>query len=152
MTPEHKHIAGLELALATWNNELPYAHFPSEMRRLINEAQSAPDPVQGEAVEVAGYRWKTPIPKELQGSEWAWSYGSHWSTGPKDAERLMTVAQHNRLMSAAKPDADHLRESAKMVDAELVELLREVISEVGPLELGTYLFSRIDAKLAELQK
>lgn len=41
-------------------------------------------------VKVAGYRWETPVPKELQGSETYPSYASHWSTGPKDSVRLIT--------------------------------------------------------------
>lgn len=66
---------------------------------------------------------------------------------------LMTVAQHNRIMATAKPDA------------ELVELLREVSYRLGlhkvwggmewayhPIPPHTYLklIERIDAKLASL--
>ena len=60
--------------------------------------------LEGETVwnlPVAGYRWKTPIPAELQGSEWAYSYASHWSTGPEDAERLFTQADVRALLDLA---------------------------------------------------
>ena len=70
---------------------------------------------QGEAVEVVAWRWKYQIPKEIAGSEWDWSFASHWSTGPKDAEPLMTVAQHQRIMAASVPAG------CEVVPVELLE-------------------------------
>lgn len=49
--------------------------------------------LEGEVVmgmKVAGWRWESPVPVELQGSEFFYSYASHWSTGPKSAVRLFT--------------------------------------------------------------
>jgi hypothetical protein len=91
---------------------------------------------QREAVEVVGYRWKYHIPKEIQGSSWSFAYASHWSTGPKDAEPLMTVAQHNRIVAAM----------AAQPDAKLVELLRDARKYIAPGAVQL----RIDAKLASL--
>lgn len=48
---------------------------------------SAPSPAGVDGLDVAAWRWKTPIPEELGGS-FLWSHASHWSTGPKDAEKL----------------------------------------------------------------
>lgn len=50
MTPNQSHIAGLELALQQWNNGGPAAHFAAQLRGLIEQAKSSPEPVQGEAV------------------------------------------------------------------------------------------------------
>lgn len=38
-------------------------------------------------LEVVGYRWTFPIPFEVGGGT-GFSYASHWSTGPKDAQLL----------------------------------------------------------------
>jgi hypothetical protein len=48
-----------------------------DCERMLEEARDA-----GVGTAVA-WRWKTPTPEELGGS-YAWSFGSHWSTGPKD--------------------------------------------------------------------
>ena len=53
-----------------------------------------------EQVEVVGYWWKTEMPVEIGGG-YGHSYASHWSTGPSDAEPLMTVKQHERILAAA---------------------------------------------------
>jgi hypothetical protein len=50
-------------------------------------------------MKVAGYRWETPIPIELQGSETMPSYASHWSTGPKDSVRLFTEPDVRNLIA-----------------------------------------------------
>lgn len=64
-------------------------------------------PAEAEGVEVAGYRWKTAIP-EANGGGYGWSYASHWSTGPKDAEELMTIADHLAALSAVTAERDRL--------------------------------------------
>jgi hypothetical protein len=50
MTLEHKHIAGLELALEQWSKGWPSANYAGELRDLIAQAKAAP--AQGESVEV----------------------------------------------------------------------------------------------------
>jgi len=65
----------------------------------------ANQPAEADGVEVAGYRWKTAIP-EAMGGGYGWSYASHWSTGPKDAEKLMTIADHLAALSAVTAEAD----------------------------------------------
>ena len=78
------------------------------------------DKTVGEEVEVAGYRWKVKIPTELQGSDWRWCYASHWSTGPEDAEELMPVPQHQRLLEEAKQDCrNYLRAEVEQLKGEL---------------------------------
>lgn len=37
-------------------------------------------------VEPVAWRWKIPIPEEIQGSKFAWEYAGHWSTPPSNAE------------------------------------------------------------------
>jgi hypothetical protein len=53
MTPEHKHIAGLKLALNEMAEHSPMACALGEyhLRPLIQQAKAAPRPVQGDAVE-----------------------------------------------------------------------------------------------------
>jgi hypothetical protein len=50
MTPEHKHIAGLELALDRWNDGGPSVQYAALLHDLIDQAKAAP--AQGESVEV----------------------------------------------------------------------------------------------------
>lgn len=111
-------------------------------KRLM--AQSAPEPVQGEAVEVVA--WANP--SDLVEDGYGHSFGVSSSEYPGRVP-LMSVAQHNRIMAAAKPDA------------ELVALLEDcrgpVIDAVNNAdcqanaELYNALIKRIDAKLAELK-
>ena len=97
-------------------------------------AKSSPEPVQGEEVRVVGVRIST----DGFGSYIADSAMGIGAAKPGEMrEPLMTVAQHNRIMAAAKPDA------------ELVELLREVRKRCP---LPDWARTRIDAKLEELVK
>lgn len=61
--------------------------------------------VEGETamgMKVAGWRWESPVPVELQGSKFFYSYASHWSTGPVDAVRLFTETDvRNKIAEAA---------------------------------------------------
>ena len=51
-------------------------------------------------MRVAGWRWEFPIPPELQGSEHAYSFASHWSTGPQDSqERLYAESDVLNLLA-----------------------------------------------------
>lgn len=145
-------------------------HTARQKRRLPDcgtaAANPPPKPVQGEVVRVVGVR----ISAVGFGSYIADSAMGIGAAQPGEVrEPLMTVAQHNRIMAAAKPDADHFRDPAQMVDAELVELLVEaeplldllrsektIRGDGNPPGLTISkcesLLDRIEAKLAELRK
>jgi hypothetical protein len=144
MTPEHKHIAGLELA----RTELPKTstrNYLLALDELIEQAKAAPEPVQGEAVEVVACWLQSVWPGVdiVVLGDPADIYQATTDT----KHPLMTVAQHRRITAAAKPDA------------ELVELLGEALPAVryeaqrGDAKGDEYrdLLKRIDAKLAELR-
>lgn len=138
MTATRKDLAGLELAL----NELELDnHQPvvAGLWRLIAQAKAAPaDPGQGEAVEVVGTRYSRITENGRNVSLVRLSRSRRYVGW--HAEDLMTVAQHNRIMAAAKPDA------------ELVELLIEVMDWAVKLEpIPHSLIDRIDAKLKEYE-
>lgn len=153
MTATREHLAGLELALNRWNDGGPTIQYGKLLFDLIEQAQSAPEPVQGEALRVVGVRIST----DGFGSYIADSAMGIGAAQPGEVrEPLMTVAQHNRIMAAAKPDA------------ELVELLRDKFPRIDitkPLPLDekahcceyTIFVERerlhrlIDAKLASLK-
>ena len=66
---------------------------------------------------IESYRWKFKIPEALQGSEWDWSYASHWSTPAalEEAEALVSVKDAERaLLSALSSE----RERAERAEAE----------------------------------
>lgn len=131
MTPTREHLAGLELAFKQINSDGGFDD--DSLLRLITEAQSAPEPVQGEALRVVGVRIST----DGFGSYIADSAMGIGAAQPGEVrEPLMTVAQHNRIMAAAKPDA------------ELVELLRMVRNEWHCVPRDYSQLERIDAKLA----
>ena len=52
---------------------------------------------------IENYRWKFKIPEALQGSEWDWSYASHWSTpaAHEEAEALVSVKDAERALLSA---------------------------------------------------
>jgi hypothetical protein len=114
------------------------------------DAQSA-EPVQGEAVEVVGFVTLGGVFHGGSGPELGEidiepdmgvleRLQYKIVTGSDDVYLdLMTVAQHNRIMAAAKPDA------------ELVELLRRAKQKLWTSR-GDTLPSEIDAKLAEVNK
>lgn len=99
-------------------------------------AQSAPEPVQGEAVEVVGYGCEGQI-EVLKHVPLTGGMKVSGREREKYNVPLMTVAQHNRIMAAAKPDA------------ELVALLRDAKAALDPFD-DKLLEARIDAKLATL--
>ena len=155
MTVTREHLAGLELALELVAKIGPDIVWQA-LADLRDQAQSA-EPVQGEAVEVVAYGdtdQLAALNKESSAS------CAVWNRPGRNRTALMTVAQHDRIMAPAKPDA------------ELVELLRDVqacrkLTSV-PLKIAfmeqrnmdslsavaewiSAVNSRIDAKLAELK-
>jgi hypothetical protein len=96
------------------------------------QAQSA-EPVQGEAIRVRGYIRCESV--EGMGFVETLTHAAGHNAYP-----LMTVAQHNRLIAAAKPDA------------ELVDLLRQCLDAMRAPYSDTRLMARIDAKLSEANK
>ena len=125
------------------NCELPVGH-PER-----KQAQSA-EPVQGEAVEMVAYLLKHDSGARLVDiNSQSMQIAQHLHGG--HIHKLITLDQHNRIMAAAKPDA------------ELVELLRDE-RNYGPLGISCQVgmvercvckmcrMKRIDAKLAEVNK
>jgi hypothetical protein len=117
------------------------------------KAQSAPEPVSREAVQVVGVRIST----DGFGSYIADSAMGIGGPAPGEVrESLMTVAQHQRILAASAHPADQVAEP----DAELVELLidaRKGLDNVGRQDLYinyegvSKIKGRIDAKLASLK-
>jgi len=162
MTPDHKHIAGLELARETLNHwpVTGLAAAKLALDQLITQAKSTPEPVQGEAVEIVAYMTTAVKVGHLRPHKAlnylksaADSQQDHWFEldCSVSTDELMTVAQHRRIMAAAKPDA------------ELVELLAEARKSivykpscqdgaVVQCSCEACVLNRIDAKLAELRK
>lgn len=104
-------------------------------------AQSAPEPVQGEAVEIVGYQW-------LDTPNYRKKLPAFAQNQPKQDEfrPLMTVAQHNRIMAAAKPDAELVRQCIAQ------ELATWEGDFQGPVQTAMRCLQvRIDAKLASLK-
>ena len=158
MTPNKSHVAGLELAkeaLANW----PVTGLTSAknaLDQLIEEAQSAPEPVQGEAVA------------------WILRVGGYQDVLVEDYKRVLSEQEHF-IGRGRTADIIPLYTEAAKPDAELVELLRDVrewASKANDLVLYpvastmtcraaveaetlvidlTGLQNRIDAKLASLK-
>lgn len=90
--------------------QMIYSRLVSDSDAIL--AQSAPEPVQGEAVEVVGMRIRT---------DGFGSYIADFAMGVPAAmpgevrEQLMTVAQHQRIMAAAVPAG------CKAVPVDLIE-------------------------------
>lgn len=149
MTATREHLAGLELAI----NELRKAGVKSGtlphmvLTNLTDQARSA-EPVQGEAVEVVAWRIKGDSSSPSIMTNGAALFNERNYPGSlAGREPLMTVTQHNRIMAAAKPDAELLRQCM----AE--ELATWKGDYRGPVGRALHdLQQRIDAKLAELQK
>lgn len=112
MTASRSHLAGLELARKALNHwpVTGLAAAKLKLDQLIAEAQSAPEPVQGEAVRVVGCLLEAD-PGDRHNDTII--VRTHHAEGRRVASRtavnLMTVAQHNRIMAAAKPDAELVR-------------------------------------------
>lgn len=136
MKPNQSHLAGLELALEALQDARLWVG-SAAVRKLIKQAQSAPEPVQGEAAACV----------------YQWEFGNAWmDTDEKGAADARCEGYKTRTLytAAAKPDA------------ELVELLRSaqwcmqcspscqagVVTKCGCKKC---VHARIDAKLAELQ-
>jgi hypothetical protein len=97
-------------------------------------AQSA-EPVQGEAVAYGDTDQLAALNKESSAS------CAVWNRPGRNRTALMTVAQHNRIMAAAKPDA------------ELVDILKRVVDYYAEGEGELKCIAQdCRAKLAELQK
>jgi hypothetical protein len=97
-------------------------------------AQSA-EPVQGEAVAYGDTDQLAALNKESSAS------CAVWNRPGRNRTALMTVAQHNRMMAAAKPDA------------ELVDILKRVVDYYAEGEGELKCIAQdCRAKLAELQK
>lgn len=138
MTATREHLAGLELAIAELikvgvkRGSLPHM----VLTNLADEAQSAPEPVQGEAVAC----W---IKSSVPGADIV-VLGN-----PADIHQAATDTKIPLYTSAAKPDAE-LVELLRIAEAELLDWRTSF-----PDADSTYtdnLRSRIDAKLAELTK
>jgi hypothetical protein len=130
MTPNRTHLAEQVLELIL--DECRYWQHKDEARRgnfailyaaareLVDKAQSAPEPVSREAVQVVGVRIST----DGFGSYIADSAMGIGGPAPGEVrESLMTVNQHNRMM-AATPSPD----------AELVELVRSKFPRIDPCQ------------------
>lgn len=118
MTATRKHLPGLELALERWNDGGPAIQYGKLLSELIEQAQSAPEPVQGEAVEVVA-------------NVSTMGFGKHFAMGIGESinkltpgDELMAVAQHQRIMAAAVPAG------CKAVPVELLELLEQIAVEL----------------------
>ena len=150
MTVTREDLSGLKLARSIIEENWPADALLEIVDNCIAEAQSA-EPVQGEAVEVVGFVTLGGVFHGGSGPELGeidiepdmgvlerLQYKT--VTGSDDVYLdLMTVAQFNRIMAAAKPDA------------ELVELLRLAKAALDPFD-DKLLEARIDAKLAEANK
>jgi hypothetical protein len=80
--------------------------------------------MSGETVmgmRVAGWRWKTEIPLEVRGSAWAYSYASHYSTGPEDAERLFTESDVRALLASQAPSGEGGSEEVSVSRRQMAE-------------------------------
>jgi hypothetical protein len=135
MTPEHKHIAGLRMALDRWNDGGPGAQYAALLLDLIAQAQTAPEPepVQGEAQVMARVHHNDDHPEPVRAC-------------------LNSIG---RML----PDGAPLYAALPPPDAELVELLMVARSELSLVSRGQHsameaghVVERLDAKLAELRK
>ena len=65
---------------------------------------------------IESYRWKFKIPEALQGSEWDWSYASHWSTpaAHEEAEALVSVKDAERALLSALSSERERAERAEL--------------------------------------
>lgn len=127
MKPNQSHVAGLELALERWNEGGPAIQFAHLLADLIAQAQSAPEPVQGEAVATDAF-----VPGSL-------------------ADLLFQLGEKGIGVSGGT-HGDHwaFRSAAAKPDAELVELLRDAAAWFEGRDIDCNLTRDIDAKLASL--
>lgn len=170
MTATREHLAGLELALNRWNDGGPAIQYGKLLSELIAEAQSAPEPVEGEAVAYV-YHGK---PGEVY---LGWSHlpappgfvraAPLYTAAPEpvtreDAERFL-ADYHAEVWAAAEDEDSRVAyddagrslakaflakfdgRTAAMPDTELVTLLTELRLRVP---LPDWARIRIDAKLS----
>lgn len=126
MSATRKHLAGLELALERWNAGGPAIQYGKLLSELIEQAQSAPEPVQGEAVEVVGFvtlggLFHGGSGPELGDIDIEPDMGAlerlQYRTvdGSDDVQLdLMTVAQHQRIL--AQRDAELEFETGRYIE------------------------------------
>ena len=133
MTPEHKHIAGLELVKQQVSITSPLA--AEQLEYLIAQAKAAPEPGQGEAVGVIR----------------AMSGGAQYASLHYGFTHSQELVGQSIYTAAAKPDAD------------LIELLEHAAMHVRQTKFAPFTFqptpqdrgsvalcARIDAALAKL--
>ncbi|MFM9928169.1 hypothetical protein VLK31_34725 [Variovorax sp. H27-G14] len=74
-------------------------------------------------MRAAGWVWEKPLPSPLVGT--ARNYASHWSTGPKDAERLYRESDVRRVLSAlsAHPVAAPSAAAGGPTDKEILKTI-----------------------------
>lgn len=120
MTATRKHLAGLELALERWNDGGPAIQYGKLLSELIEQAQSAPEPVQGEAVEVVA-------------NVSTMGFGKHFAMGIGESinkltpgDELMAVAQHQRIMAAELEHATNRKQG----QSSHVSVSRELLEKV----------------------
>jgi hypothetical protein len=158
-----EHIAGLQAALELWNDGGPIVQYAHALADMFEQARA--EPVQGEGVEVVAWRTNrdedSTFPRLHRGESEAQSWVIYCNNGPRiTKEPLMTVAQHNRIMAAAKPDADLIALKALLptLDNALEDLelhgrhgdqgYRELKEWYRKMAVAT---ARIDAALTKLQ-
>lgn len=99
--------------------QMIYSRLVSDSDAIL--AQSAPEPVQGEAVEVVSVQHRRPVVIDRSGEASGysdWKHGDGLAYWPK--RELMTVAQHERILAAATRPADQVAEGV-VVSRELLE-------------------------------
>ena len=94
--------------------------------------------------KVSGYRWKTNIPEDLGGG-FGYSYASHWSTGPKDAEKLIRLSDHEASRAADKARIKDMERLLRKIHSDL--LMRAEIETDGAkvINLSNGLWCRVAA-------
>jgi hypothetical protein len=131
MTAKREDLSGLKLARSIIEENWPADALLEIVDSCIAEAQSA-EPVQGGVTkELAALAWQMAFAEGDAAGDMSFRVAKHVS---------MLLTQHNRIMAAAKPDA------------ELVELLRQCLEAMRTPYSDTRLMARIDAKLAEANK
>jgi hypothetical protein len=144
MTTNQSHIAGLELALdklALSNSDC------RDLQDLIAQAKAAPEPVQGEAVEVVAV-----VDEADEGFFADLRDVPGVGCTVRRGDKLMTVAQHTRIMAAARPDAELVALLSEMRRGIECTSLHHKRSEQHGYDDPCKVLARIDAKLAELRK
>lgn len=119
MNPTPSDVSGLELALQQWNKGGPAAHFAAQLRGLIAQAKAAPaESVLGEPVGHV-YTMQPCFPGEPMRAH---------------AQLHKALPAGTKLYTATpSPDADHIPDAAKMVDAQAHKYAKRA---AGQLDAG----------------